>query len=42
MLQLYMDFYSVDKAEAETRIAESPLHAHDTSDLESDLYDSDD
>jgi len=42
LIKFYMDFYSVDKAEAETRIAESPLHAHDTSDLESDLYDSDD
>ena len=36
-----MEFLGISKQEAELRISETPIHQQDTSDVESDLYESD-
>jgi hypothetical protein len=36
-----MDYFGISKKEAEKRISETPLHARDTSDAESESFDSD-
>ena len=39
--QIYADFFNIDVKESEERIAETPVAAKDTSEPESDTYDSD-
>ena len=40
--QIYMDFFNISKQDAEQRISETPVHKQDSSDIESDMFESDD
>ena len=36
---MYMEYFKIDKKEAESWIKETPLHAEDNSDAESEVFD---
>ena len=41
LIRFYQDFFKIDKKEAELKIFETPVPSSETSDVESDNYESD-